>query len=90
MIPVKVEVDIDRNAVRDYLNNQLAQEVHDVIVMADLNRLSAVLSMSPRFIEDQFLRDPRVRIHERRKSRKRFWIYKPTIEAIVQIVDEWE
>lgn len=90
MIPVKVEVDIDRDAVKQYLNARLEQEVQEAIVMADINRLAAVLSMSPRFLEDEFLRDPRVRIHERRKNRKRWWVYRPTIEAIQQIMDEWE
>lgn len=90
MIPAEINVTFDREAVRNYLNQQLAAEVQEHLKYADLKKLSSVLCMSERFIESEFLRDPRVRVHERRKSRKRWWDYKPTIEAIQAIVDEWD
>ena len=45
--------------------------------------------MSIRYLEDEILCDPRVRVHERRKNRKRWWLYEPTIEAIKEITVEW-
>ena len=42
--------------------------------------------MSERFIEDEFLRDPRIKLHEVKKNRKRWYFYKPTIEAITEIL----
>jgi len=45
--------------------------------------------MSKRFLEDEILSDPRMRVIERRKSRKRWWFYKQAVEVIKEIVDEW-
>lgn len=46
--------------------------------------------MSERYIEDEFLHDPRVRQFEVRKRSKRWYWYKQTIEAIKEIIQsDW-
>ncbi|MGD7016876.1 hypothetical protein ACQCVC_12185 [Bacillus altitudinis] len=46
--------------------------------------------MSKRFLENEFLHDPRMKLLERRKERgKRFWFYEESKEVMKQIMDEW-
>ncbi len=59
------------------------------MLLVDINKLSEITCMSVRYLEDEILSDPRIRIHERRKSRKRWWLYEPTIEVIKEITAEW-
>lgn len=59
------------------------------MLLVDINKLSEITCMSVRYLEGEILSDPRIRIHERRKSRKRWWLYEPVIEAIKDVIDEW-
>lgn len=89
MFPGKVQIDIDEKEVQKYIEEQLQKQVHQQLLLADINKLSEITCMSVRYLEDEILSDPRVRMHERKKNRKRWWIAQPTFEAIKNIVDEW-
>jgi len=89
MIPAEIKVIIDEKAIKEYVQNELQKHVHHQLLLVDINRLSELTSMSVRYLEDDILSDPRVRVHERRKNRKRWWVAKPTFEAILDIVDGW-
>lgn len=89
MIPAEVRVTIDEKAIQEYVQLELKKQVHQQLLLVDIERLSELTSMSARYLEDEFLSDPRVRVHERRKNRKRWWVAKPTFEAILDIVDGW-
>lgn len=89
MIPAEIKVNIDQKAIQEFVQQELQKQVHQQLLLVDINRLSDLTSMSVRYLEDDILSDPRVRIHERRKNRKRWWVAKPTFEAILDIVDGW-
>ncbi|MGO4345506.1 hypothetical protein AB4Z45_08440 [Paenibacillus sp. MCAF9] len=89
MIPAEVKVRIDEKAIQEYVQQELQKHVYQQLLLVDINRLSEMTSMSVRYLEDDILSDPRVRIHERKKNRKRWWIAQPTFEAILDIVDGW-
>ncbi|ALC85735.1 hypothetical protein AM499_07815 [Bacillus sp. FJAT-22090] len=89
MIPAHVSVNIDESAIRDYIQRQLDQQIQESLLLIDLKKMSEITSMSPRYLEEQILRDPRMKIIERRKDRKRWWIYKEAISVILVILDEW-
>ena len=89
MIPANVQVQIDEKAIKEYIEKQLDQQIHETLLMIDLEKLAIITSMSKRFLEDEILSDPRMRVIERRKSRKRWWFYKQSLEVIKEIVDEW-
>ncbi len=90
MLPPKVTIEIDEKAIQDQIEKQIQSQVHHQQLLADINMLSEITCMSVRYLEDEILPDPRVKLHERRRNRKRWWLYKPTIEAITNIVDEWQ
>lgn len=89
MIPAEVKVFIDEKAIKEYVHNELQKHVHQQLLLVDINRLSELTSMSVRYLEDEILPDPRMRIYERRKNRKRWWVAQPTFAAILEIVNGW-
>lgn len=89
MIPAQIQVDIDQKQVRDFIEKELQKQINQQLLLVDINKLAEITCMSVRYLEDEILTDPRVRIHERKNRRKRWWLYEPTIEAIKNIIDEW-
>lgn len=89
MIPAQVQVTVDEKAIKDYIQQQIDQNVRETFLLVDVEKLAELTSMSKRFLEDEILSDPRMRLLERRKSRKRWWLYQQSLEVIREIVDEW-
>lgn len=89
MLPANLVVDLDKQAVRQYIEKRLDEEVREVFFLIDLKKMSELLCMSERHITEELLHDPRVRACEVRKNRKRWWFYKPVLEAIEAVVSEW-
>ncbi|MEC2868901.1 hypothetical protein ACIQHV_19035 [Bacillus bombysepticus] len=89
MIPANVQVNIDEKAIKKYIEQQIDQQLHETLLMVDIERLVVMTSMSKRFLEDEILSDPRMRLIERRRNRKRWWFYRKALEVITEIVDEW-
>ena len=91
MIPsAKIEVVIDEKVIKEQLEKHVNEIVDNSLLLIDVKGLAKRLSMSERFIEEEFLHDPRVRLHEVKKNRKRWYFYKPTIEVIAKILrTEW-
>lgn len=90
MIPAKLELVIDEKLYRDQLEKRANEIADEALLLIDVKGLAKKLSMSERFIEDEFLQDPRIRIHEVKKSRKRWYFYKPTMEALTEILkSDW-
>ncbi|MEH6931488.1 hypothetical protein [Bacillus sp. JJ783] len=89
MLPANVQVNIDEKAIKKYILQQIDQQLHETLLMIDLEKLVVITSMSKRFLEDEILSDPRMRLIERRRNRKRWWFYKQALEVITEIVDEW-
>jgi len=85
----EVKIGIDSNAVKNFIEQELRRQINQQILFVDINKLSELTCMSARYLEDEILCDPRVRIHERRKQRKRWWLAQPTFKAIEEIVDGW-
>lgn len=84
-----MQVDIDGQAVRDFIESQLQRQINQQLVLVDINKLSQLTCMSSRYLEEEILCDPRVRMHECKKNRKRWWLAQPTFKAIEEIVSEW-
>ena len=89
MVSASVKVEIDTKEMKNYIKQQLDKQIQQNLLLVDINKLSELLSMSPRYLEDTLLCDPRVKMHERRKNRKRWWLYEPVVKAILEIIDEW-
>ena len=89
MIPSQIQVKIDQNQIKEYVEQELSKQIYQQLLLMDINKLAELTCMSVRYLEDEILHDPRVKLYERRKNRKRWWLYEPTMEAIKNIIDEW-
>lgn len=90
MVPsAELKVNIDEKAIKEYVEKELQKQINQQLLLVDINKLSELTSMSIRHLEEEILCDPRVKMHERKKSRKRWWLAQPTFEAIEDILDEW-
>ncbi|MFD2118153.1 hypothetical protein ACFSTH_11740 [Paenibacillus yanchengensis] len=69
MIPAKLEINIDEKAVQEFIKQELQKQVNQQLLLVDINRLSELTSMSTVYLNNEILRDPRVRVHERKKNR---------------------
>ncbi|MBD8025562.1 hypothetical protein H9636_02710 [Ureibacillus sp. Re31] len=89
MIPANLNIEIDEKAIKQHIEKRLDEVINETLVLVDVKGLAKRLSMSERFIEEEFLHDPRVRQFEVRKSKKRWFWYQQSIEAITEIINEW-
>lgn len=89
MLQSKIVVELDRGAIRQYIEMQLEKEVRETLWLIDLNKMAELTCMSPRQLENEIICDVRMKAIERKKRRKRWWPYKEAFEVISQITKEW-
>ncbi|WP_238649731.1 hypothetical protein [Paenibacillus piscarius] len=90
MIPAAtVNIEVDQQAIARIIEEQISKQVHQQLLLMDINKIAELTSMSVRYLEDEILSDPRVRMYERKKQRKRWWLAQPTLKAIEEIVSSW-
>ncbi|MBG9768898.1 hypothetical protein ABD75_07855 [Bacillus vallismortis] len=87
---VDLEIAVDQTEIRDYINKQLDQVIQQSLFTWDIETMSKKTCMSKSFLENEFLRDPRMKLLERRKEKgKRFWFYEESRQVMKEIMDEW-
>ncbi|OKL36226.1 hypothetical protein [Domibacillus mangrovi] len=89
MIPSKVEVPLDKQAVRQYIEKRLDEEIREALWLVDLDKMAELTCMSKRFLESDIVCDVRMRAIEVRKNRKRWWPYQQAFEIVNEITREW-
>lgn len=90
MIPAAtVQVEVDQKEIARIIEEKISMQVHQQMLLLDINKIAELTSMSVRYLEDEILSDPRVRMYERKKNRKRWWLAQPTLKAIEEIVSSW-
>ncbi|MFD2118167.1 hypothetical protein ACFSTH_11665 [Paenibacillus yanchengensis] len=89
MIPATVEIHIDQDVIKEYIQQELQKYVHQQLLLVDIRKLAELTSMSVDHLNETILHDPRVKMYERKKRNKRWWLAQPTFDAIVEVVNEW-
>lgn len=86
----EVNVEITNSLISNYIKQRLDEKINDILFTWDIDQMSKRTCMSKSFLENEFLRDPRMKLLERRKEKgKRFWFYEESKEVMKQIMDEW-
>ncbi|MCP1150271.1 MULTISPECIES: hypothetical protein [Bacillus] len=86
----EVQVNLNQTEIRSYIDQKLEDQLNDAFFTWDIEQMAKRTCMSKRFLENEFLHDPRMKLLERRKERgKRFWFYEESKEVMKQIMDEW-
>lgn len=89
MIASQVQIKLDEEQIKKYIKEQLDHQIRQEYLFVDVNKLVEMTSCSKRWLEEELLNDARVRLCERRKNRKRLWLYPDVIDAIKEIAEEW-
>ncbi|WP_374963777.1 hypothetical protein [Lysinibacillus sp. RS5] len=89
MLPGSIEVNLDRQAIRQYIEKRLEEEIRETLWLIDLDKMSDLTCMSKRWLEDVITCDVRMRSIEIKKNRKRWWPYRQAFEIINEITNEW-
>lgn len=85
-----INVDVNHEEIRSYINNKLEEALHESLFTWDIDQMSKRTCMSKSFLENEFLHDPRMKLLERRKEKgKRFWFYEESKRVMRDIMDEW-
>jgi hypothetical protein len=84
------EVKINQAEIKSYIDQKLEENLTKSLFTWDIEEMAKRTCMSKSFLENEFLRDPRMKLLERRKEKgKRFWFYEESKLVMKQIMDEW-
>lgn len=85
-----IEISVDQRKIREQINEKLDAAIKQALFTWDIEEMAKRTCMSKSFLENEFLKDPRMKVLERRKEKgKRFWFYEPSLDVMKQIMDEW-
>jgi len=85
----KIQLELDHDEIKEYIKTQIDKNIRREKLFVDINDLVKITSCSKRWLEEEVLNDPRIKIYERRKNRKRLWLYKETVNALKEIASDW-
>lgn len=86
----EISLDVNHDEVRKYINDRLDETIRQTLFTWDIEEMSKRTCMSKSFLENEFLRDPRMKLLERRKEKgKRYWFYEQSLAVMQEIMDEW-
>lgn len=90
MIPAQVQIDINQDVIKNYINEKLDENIKESLFTWDINEMAKRTCMSKSFLENEILHDPRMKLLERRKEKgKRYWFFEESLKVIREIMDEW-
>jgi len=89
MLPANIEINLNRQAIKQYIEKRLEEEIRETLWLIDLDKMSDLTCMSKRWLEDVITCDIRMRSIEIKKNRKRWWPYRQAFEIINEITSEW-
>jgi len=84
-----VDVQIDKQAIKKRIEQQLDDAIQAQLWFVDVERITVLTNMSRRFLEAEVLCDPRMKIIERKKARKRFYPAEQAFKVIDEITSGW-
>ncbi|MEH7276509.1 hypothetical protein [Neobacillus vireti] len=86
----EISVNVDNVELKKYINKKLNESINESLFTWDIEEMAKRTCMSKSFLENEILRDPRMKILERRKEKgKRYWFYEESKRVIREIMDEW-
>lgn len=90
MPTAEININVNQSEIKKYLDEKLDETIQEVLFTWDIEVMAKRTCMSKSFLENEFLRDPRMKLLERRKEKgKRFWFYEESKRVMKEIMDEW-
>ncbi len=89
MLETKIELQLDRQAIQNHIEKQLENAIQSQLWFVDVDKMAQLCCMSKRWIEMEILPDPRMKVLERRRNRKKWYPASKALEVINEITAEW-
>lgn len=89
MFQTNIELNLDQQAIGQYVEKQIQDAIRAKLWLVDLEKISELTCMSKRWLEDEIISDPRMKVIEIKKNRKRWWPAKQAFEVISEITGQW-
>lgn len=89
MLPAEITIQLDDKAIHSHIQKKLDAAIQNSLWFVDVNKLSELICMPKRTMEDLILSDTRMKAIERRKSQKRYYPAKEAFEVISEIMNDW-
>ncbi|WP_313150104.1 hypothetical protein [Lysinibacillus capsici] len=89
MIPANIELQLDKRAIQQHIEKQLDEAIQSQLWFVDVEKMAQLCCMSKRWIEMEILPDPRMKLLERRRNRKKWYPASKALEVINEITEEW-
>ncbi|QNK90792.1 hypothetical protein H7992_21920 [Sporosarcina sp. resist] len=90
MVMAQVSVEFDREHAKKQFQEKLDATHRDFLITWDVEEMCKRLCVGKTFLEENILRDSRMRVHLRQKpNSKRLWLYEPSVKVIKEIMSEW-
>lgn len=85
-------IKLDESAVREEIRIQISEIIKDTDEMWlwDVETMIQKTAMGKTFLEEEFLSDPRMKLIEIKKSRKRWYPVDAAKRAMTEIMEEWD
>lgn len=87
-----IQVQVDKEEFKRYMQQMFQDEIRGNLEsywLIDLKKMSELTCMSVRFLEDVIVNDPRMKVIEIKRNRKRWWSYQEAMNVIFEITSEW-
>ncbi|MGE8037941.1 hypothetical protein [Lysinibacillus sp. NPDC093692] len=89
MLETKIELQLDKQAIQRHIEKQLDETIQSQLWFVDVDKMAKLCCMSKRWLEMEILPDPRMKILERRRNRKKWYPASKALEVINEITAEW-
>ncbi|MBO1513226.1 hypothetical protein [Metabacillus bambusae] len=90
MATAEININVNQAEIKKYLDEKLDGTIQESFFTWDIEVMAKRTCMSKSFLENEFLRDPRMKLLERRKEKgKRYWFYEESKRVMKEIMDEW-
>ena len=90
MPTAEININVNQDEIKKYLDKKLDGTIQETFFTWDIEAMAKRTCMSKTFLENEFLRDPRMKLLERRKEKgKRYWFYEESKRVMKEIMDEW-
>lgn len=88
---VNTHIEMNKAEIQKHIKEQLDMEKRELFLYWDISEMMRQTCMSKSFLENEFLHNMRMIVHQRRKYKgKRYWLYKESVEAMHEIMNEWK
>lgn len=84
-----IKIEVDEKFIQEQIQQKLDEAIQGQMWFMSADTICKLCDISKRFAEDEIFSDPRMKVIEIRKNRKRWYPAQKAYEIISEILSEW-